>query len=412
MRIIELHAENVKGIKAVDISPDPHFQQISGKNGQGKTSILDAIWLAVQNKAANKANPNVIRNGESDAMVELVLDDYVVKRFWKRDGEDKITTRLAIETREGHNVKGPQSLLDGFIDGLSFDPMQFIQGAESPQGQRRQRQMLIDAFSLADQLAEHDAIITKESDDRRELKRKQKDLETELKTIAVPTDSDPTEEASSGDLINEQRQLNDRMTGHAKAVDIITECDRQIAELQKRKADAEKSICTEHELLAMVNREDKITEELDNLGTRNDRARNVKRYHALRAEADRLGADIQLCTDKIELAKLNKDEILEAVDLPIDGLEIGEDGIYFDGVPFMQRSDAEKLRVAMAVAMAANPDLRVIRITNGSLIDEDGMKLLREVAEQQDYQIWVEVVDGTGKVGVYIEEGEVKATNL
>jgi hypothetical protein len=33
------------------------------------------------------------------------------------------------------------------------------------------------------------------------------------------------------------------------------------------------------------------------------------------------------------------------------------------------------------------------------------------MADKEDYQVWIEVVDSSGKVGFYIEEGEVKASN-
>ena len=45
MKIIELQAENVKRLKAVDITPDGTLQIIGGRNAQGKSAVLDSIWL-------------------------------------------------------------------------------------------------------------------------------------------------------------------------------------------------------------------------------------------------------------------------------------------------------------------------------------------------------------------------------
>ena len=45
MKIIELQAENVKRLKAVDITPDGTLQVIGGRNAQGKSSVLDAETL-------------------------------------------------------------------------------------------------------------------------------------------------------------------------------------------------------------------------------------------------------------------------------------------------------------------------------------------------------------------------------
>ena len=47
MKIIELRATNIKRLKAVEITPDGTMQVIGGRNAQGKSSVLDAIWLAL-----------------------------------------------------------------------------------------------------------------------------------------------------------------------------------------------------------------------------------------------------------------------------------------------------------------------------------------------------------------------------
>ena len=94
--------------------------------------------------------------------------------------------------------------------------------------------------------------------------------------------------------------------------------------------------------------------------------------------------------------------------LPIDGLTIESSQLMFDGVPFEQASDAEQLRISAAIAMAGDHKLRVIRIRDGSLLDKGSLALLEEMAKKNDYQIWIEQVDESGKVGVVIEDGMVK----
>ena len=44
MKIVQLTAENVKRLTAVSIAPDGNLVQITGRNGQGKASVLDAIF--------------------------------------------------------------------------------------------------------------------------------------------------------------------------------------------------------------------------------------------------------------------------------------------------------------------------------------------------------------------------------
>ena len=95
--------------------------------------------------------------------------------------------------------------------------------------------------------------------------------------------------------------------------------------------------------------------------------------------------------------------------MPVAGLSLGNGIVMLDGLPLEQASDAQQLRLSVAVAMSANPKLRVIRIRDGSLLDEDGMALLAEMAKDREYQVWIEKVDSTGSVGVVMVDGEVAA---
>ena len=65
MKIIQLQAENIKRLKAVQISPTDDVVVISGKNENGKTSVIDSIWLALEYRAAVKSSPQPLRRGES-----------------------------------------------------------------------------------------------------------------------------------------------------------------------------------------------------------------------------------------------------------------------------------------------------------------------------------------------------------
>jgi len=84
--------------------------------------------------------------------------------------------------------------------------------------------------------------------------------------------------------------------------------------------------------------------------------------------------------------------------------------VTFQGIPFHQASSSQQLRVSLAIAMALNPTLRIIRISDGSLLDDHSMAIIREMAKAKDYQIWIEVVGD--RVGIQIEDGLVKGAPL
>ncbi|MCK9994023.1 MAG: hypothetical protein Dbin4_02543, partial [Alphaproteobacteria bacterium] len=68
MKIINLQAENLKRLVAVNITPDGNIVEITGKNGAGKTSILDAIYWGLTGKDGIQSTP--IRKGEDHAIIK------------------------------------------------------------------------------------------------------------------------------------------------------------------------------------------------------------------------------------------------------------------------------------------------------------------------------------------------------
>ena len=65
------------------------------------------------------------------------------------------------------------------------------------------------------------------------------------------------------------------------------------------------------------------------------------------------------------------------------------------------------LKLRPTIAMSSNPELRVIRIKDGSLLDADGMAMLKAMASENDFQIWIERVADNDPMAVVIEDGSV-----
>lgn len=79
LKIIKLEANNVKRLKAVEITPVGHTVTISGKNDQGKTSILDSIEYALAGNRTICEKP--VRLGEAKARIVCDLGDTVLSPF-------------------------------------------------------------------------------------------------------------------------------------------------------------------------------------------------------------------------------------------------------------------------------------------------------------------------------------------
>jgi hypothetical protein len=94
--------------------------------------------------------------------------------------------------------------------------------------------------------------------------------------------------------------------------------------------------------------------------------------------------------------------------MPIPGLSFGDGEVLFNELPLNQASDAERLRISVAIAMSMNPKLRVLRIRDGSLLDESNLSLISQMAKDSDYQIWLEVLKSDSPARVEMRDGEVQ----
>lgn len=407
MRIIQLHSENVKRLKAVDITPNDDVIVLSGKNGQGKTSVLDSIWLALEYKTAKKGNPTPLRAGQERGLVELDLGDYIVTRKFSEKGSN-----LEIRTPDGSKITSPQKLLDGMIGDLSFDPWEFARKSE-----KDQREMLADVLYTITQgdldLAEFDVRHREAFEARSDANREKRRLGTLLTQMAPPTADDPSEEASAEDLtraITEAALLESKREELAVAKEDVRRLEKQLSDATHRMARLEQEIRGS----AAVGDLENLKIALENLEDRNRRAREVQEYRSTKRSLGMVEDHIQHLNDKMELISIEKAEALEASPLPVKNLIIKEEGIHVineEGreVPFCQASAAQQLRISLVIAMAANPTLRVIRIADGSLLDDESMNIVREMARDEDFQVWIEYASRNedDKMGVYIEDGEV-----
>lgn len=400
MKIVALEASNFKRLRAVEITPDGTLVVVAGRNAQGKTSVLDAIWAALGGGAASKDTSRPVRDGEDRAEVRLDLGDLVVTRTWAADGKTKLTVTAA----DGAKYSSPQAVLDGLVGRMSFDPMQF-----ALQPEREQLATLLDLVDLPFDPEQLDAERARIFDERTVVNREVKRLEGHLAELPNPTDP-PVTETSSAEILAE---LERAMTVAREQADAIAQLDQlrqTVADLETRLNQARNSAATFEDWLAEQEPPadvDEIKQRLADVDLLNDRYRQAKARQAADFDLQVARNQSDDLTDKLATIDRAKAEAIAAAAMPIDGLGFDDTGVTYQGVPFKQASAAEQLRVSIAMAMAMNPTIRVIRITDGSLLDSSNMALIEEMAAAGDFQVWVERVDETGAVGVTIEDGQV-----
>lgn len=209
-------------------------------------------------------------------------------------------------------------------------------------------------------------------------------------------------------LAEQQREDEDRIEQ--------TKVEAIAANLSARLAAKENCDRVQAELAELLNSDAGEIEDLESLQSELKRAmigESAFDQYAARREKEALlksrRDEADALTQKLEDIAAQKREKLAAAKYPIDGLSVSEDGtVLFDGIPFSQASRAQKIRTSVSIGLAMNPKLKILLIQDGSLLDDDGLALVAEMAEQNDAQIWIERVGDKDESAIIIEDGHVR----
>lgn len=118
MKITKIKIKNLFGIKETEL--DGRNVEVTGTNGTGKTSIIDAIKLALTN---SPERDYVIKQGENEGEIIIETDTGLYIDRKKRTG--KVDYRSIKDG--GKDVAGPEAMLKTLFSPLQIDPVAFIQ---------------------------------------------------------------------------------------------------------------------------------------------------------------------------------------------------------------------------------------------------------------------------------------------
>lgn len=417
-KLISLEIENIKKVKAVRIKPNGKpIYIIGGANGQGKSSVLDSIEYALGGK------PNVsmpIRQGENKAKIILETDEIIVNRRFTEKG-----SYIQVVKKDGderYEIKSPQAILDKITSNLAFDPLNFVR-------QKPKEQITFLRELTGVDFTEADASYTDTYNERTNINRDIKKLKTKIDDIDVV--EAPDDEVSINDLMNEltRREEINRNSENQKKLsqDKINECKKQnqiIIDKKTRIKELQSDLKLSEELLKKIELDrieldlesesmvieniEEIKDQIGNAEKINNNVRRKKEHEQLIKELNELTSNETRLTNKLQkITKWKEDEIKKA-DFPVDGLSFGSDGILFNNIPFDQCSSAEQLRVSVAMGLAKNPELKLLVIKDGSLLDEDSLNIVESMAKDADATVIIERVGEGSECSVIIEDGEIK----
>ncbi len=418
--ITRLEVEHVKRINLVRIDADGKSVILTGDNAQGKSSIIDAVFLALTGKGLDEP----IQRGSSKASVNLVIGN-AEKTF---EVEKSITAKgsyLRVRDAEGKQVPSPQQFIDGLIGGrLALDPLAFLDLAP-----KAQADSLKEVLGLSEKFAALDAE-RKGYFEARTISNRQKDTaEKQLQPMKAPAAGLPEEEVTAGGLIAERDALQakaqvakEAMQRSLEADDCLEDAEALVKDYEGKLAAAKKALVDAQKAQNMRSDEmdkaaaeapkpadvEAVTKKLSELDATNAAIRAGREYRRVFGEFKKARDESESLTKNLEKIEESRAKLLKDAKLPVDGMTIGEDGVFVDGLPLSQKSTAEQIRLSAMIAMAAQPQLRLLIVREGALCSVANRKLIYDMAEERQFQVFEERFSETpGAEGLFLVDGEI-----
>lgn len=413
-RIRRLFIENVKRVRVVEIIPKGDVIEIAGQNAQGKSSIIDSIIYVLGGKEEIPTEP--IRKGEKSARIVLETDEFTATRSWTAN--DK--TYLTVAANTG---KSPQAFLDSKVNRISFDPVAFMRMKP-----KEQEALLRQVTGLSTVELEQERLRIYEM--RTTIGRDVDRLKVFRNELGNPVYDLPDEEESVQELIDRIDSVGRMSESRNKLIskiatakgDIANSDERikiklaQIEELKKEIEGIEKvKFVNLKRIEAMQKEADEIVledttplrGELKVIEEKNKQIRQNQQINKTQNQLDDVQAQYNNCTQDIAEIDEQVKQMVRETEFPVKGLSINEQGIVFNEIPLQQASQAEQVKIGLAIAEALNPELQIILVKDGSLLDKKSMGTIRNFAKEKDYQIWVERVEPDSSDAIIIEDGGI-----
>lgn len=410
MHIVQLTSENIKRIKAITITPDGNAILIGGLNGQGKTSVLDSIAMALGGGKLIPSTP--IRRGQKHARIEVDLGDLIVERRFTSKG-----STLMVMPKDGREpFKSPQGVLDKLVGKLSFDPLEFV--TMKADAQLKTLKDLV-GLDLSDLEQKRKTLY----DERYLVNVEVKSLEGQVDALREHRDA-PTEAVSVENLLTEIDEAEAHNSEGAalqflfeQQVEAAQRCEDEIARLRARAIELKAEKTTHEETAASLQLKiatfepkdtESLKEQIKTAGEQNRKIQeNESRKRLTKQMRSKSGEALNL-TNKIEDIDNEKEQRLAEAEFPVPGLSFSENGVLLNGLPFDQASSAEQLKVSIAMGIAMNPKLKVLLIRDGSLLDENSLAMVAKMAQDNDAQVWIERVSKGDECSIIIEDGMIQ----
>lgn len=403
VKINELLIENVKRVKAVQFEPSADgLTIIGGRNGQGKTSVLDAIAWAL---GGNNYKPSVPERDGALVPPNLHLElsnGLIVERKGKNS---------TLKVTDPNGNKSGQQLLNEFVSTLALDLPKFINGSDKDKADS-----LLKILGIGDVLAQLD---TKENQlyaQRTEVGRiadRKKKAADEMPMYP----NVPKEPVSATELIKQQQEILARNGENEQKRQNAARYERMLAEAQIAFDEAKAALQKAEQdcLTARKSAEDlhdestaELEKNLAEIEALNIKIRANSTKEAAEIEANNLQQEYDGLTEQIESVREERSKLLDSAELPLPGLSVKDGKLIYNNMPWDGMSGSDQLKVATAIVRKLNPQCGFVLMDKLEQMDLETLQEFGAWLKQEGLQVIATRVSTGDECSIIIEDGMVK----
>jgi hypothetical protein len=432
LKVIKASAQNFKNITYKEVEFNGRSAIIAGPNEIGKSSLIQAI-LSPLNAKFMPVEP--IKKGEEKGKLELTIagkingeeQHYVISTYFSPEHS---RGRLVMESEGGAKISGGKATLNEIIGNISFDVFEFIRlgrtegGKASEAGVKKQIELL-KSFMPNDvlrKLHELDAERAKKYSTRTDVNSEVKYIDSLIKGTHYTVEqiekySEPQSALSIQESIDKAKKRNDNYDACEKVKnetpgnikdfeDDINLAEAKIKELQqmieKYKSEIESANKKCKQAVEWMEGKAKVDlkplyDSFDGITEHNSHVEKIKALKEHELNLKKKQDESNQITKDIEKIDQDKKDIFKSSTLPVPGLEFDENQVLFEGLPFNedQIPTSRLIEIGLRLGAALNPNLRLMVIKDGSLLDKKAMDHVLDFCDKNNYQILVEMVSTT-----------------
>jgi DNA repair exonuclease SbcCD ATPase subunit len=443
---------NFKGIRNRVIKFDGRSTILTGGNGRGKSSVIDAIMACINSKYVPSEPINNAINTEEErekAVVRVKIGnqqkEYDITAEYVPSLKSGKITMIDLET--GEPVKGQvkKKIMDLFGEN-AFDIYEFMHMSK-----REQAKELKKVSGREKDLNENESMRKDKLELKSHLDRKIKEMKAvnakdnrpftqeEITKYAKPEPIEPIQkeleaiqpkienynkvktnlakivsdmELAKASLDNNEKSINEKKLAIQKIQEEISSLledsdikENKISELSTKKLQHEAWLNSHEEPNIGA-----INVKLSDAHAHNKMHDIIKVYRERQENILKTQEEIDAVENEIKKLDSQRFDIIKSSELPVEGLTFTDDGVFLNGLPFEQGqvNTQTYLDVAAEISMAMNKKLKLVIIREASLFDHQHMEALFSKLNERGYQWIAEVVDPEGgELDVKFEEVEV-----